>query len=56
MLLSSTDSTSLRLGSRGPDGMRQYFTNRLSRERMREIYACVLHGLNMGDLATHIPE
>lgn len=46
----------IKLGTRGADGKRQYFTNCLSRARMREIYACVLHGLHMSALADHIPE
>lgn len=46
----------IKLRGRKPDGRRDYFTNRLSRERMREIYACVLCGLNLGALASHIPE
>lgn len=45
----------VRLGKRDPNtGKRLYYTNRLSRERMKEIYACVLHGLNLGHLAVHI--
>lgn len=45
----------IRLNKRGADGKRIYFTNALSRERMREVYSCVLHGLNMGAMAVHIP-
>ena len=46
----------IKLGHRSADGKREYFTNRLGRERMREIYGCVLHGLNLGSLVAHIPE
>jgi uncharacterized protein YifN (PemK superfamily) len=46
----------IKVGRRGSDGKRQYFTNRLGRERMRDIYACVLHGLNLGEVAAYIPE
>lgn len=46
----------IKTGRRRQDGKRLYFTNRLSRERMRQIYTCVLHGMNLGVLAEHIPE
>lgn len=43
------------LGKRDPTtGKRLYFTNRLSRERMREVYTCVLHALNIGHVAQYI--
>ncbi len=45
---------SIKLGTRGPNGKRHYYTNRLSRDRMKEIYSCVLHGLNLGDLARYL--
>jgi len=32
-------------------GKREYLTHKLSREQMTDIYACVLHGLNLGNLA-----
>lgn len=35
-------------------GKRVYYLNVLSRERMRDIYACVLHGMHMGHLVAHI--
>ncbi len=35
-------------------GKRAYFTNRLGRDQMREIYACVLHGLNLPTLIEHL--
>ena len=45
----------IRLGKRDPNtGKRLYYANRLSRERMKGIYACVLHGLNLGHLTPHI--
>ena len=46
----------IKLGHRSADGKREYFTNRRGRERMREIYGCVLHGLNLRSLVAHIPE
>lgn len=46
----------VRLGTRNPDGSRCYFKQRLSRAKMREIYSCLLHGLNLGAMAEHIPE
>ena len=46
----------IKLGKRGPDGKRLYYRDRCSRERMRQIYSCVLAGLNMASLAAHIPE
>lgn len=36
-------------------GKRVYCKDRLSRETMRKVYSCVLHGLNLGDLAQHLP-
>ena len=43
------------LGQRDPaTGKRKYFKNRLSREMMKEVYSCVLHGLNMGKLIDHL--
>jgi len=42
----------IRLGKKNPTtGRRLYFTNRLGRDRMKEIYSCVLHGMNLGSLA-----
>ncbi len=46
----------IKLGVRDAKGRRQYFKNRLSRQKMREIYGCVLHGLNLGAMAERIPE
>jgi len=46
----------IKTGGRNSNGKRAYFTNRLSRERMREIYTCVLYGMSLGNLAQHIPE
>ena len=46
---------SVMLGKRDPNtGKRLYYTNRLSRERMAEIYKCVLHGLSLGALAKYL--
>lgn len=45
----------IRLNKRDPNsGKRVYFNSRLSRARMAEIYACVLHGLNLGHLTPYI--
>ena len=46
----------IKLGTKGQNGKRNYFKNRISRERMREIYGCVLHGLNFSTLVKHLPE
>jgi len=35
-------------------GKRIYFQDRLGREKMKEIYGCVLHGLNLGGIAQHL--
>lgn len=45
----------IKLGKRDQNGKRIYFSNCLSRERMREVYACVLHGMNLGAMAVHLP-
>lgn len=37
-------------------GRRDYYRKKLNDERMREIRACVLHGLAMGALADHLPK
>ncbi|EKD73954.1 MAG: hypothetical protein ACD_45C00125G0003 [uncultured bacterium] len=42
------------LNKKGLDGKRQYFKNRLSREQMKQIYQCVIHGLNLSKLAPHV--
>jgi len=43
------------LGKRNPQtGKRIYFNNRLGRAQMKEIYACVLHGLNLPGLVEHL--
>ena len=36
------------------NGKRTYYQDRLGREKMKEIYGCVLHGLNLGDIAQHL--
>lgn len=42
----------IRLGKHDPNtGKRLYYTNKLSRDRMKEIYSCILHGLNLGKLS-----
>ena len=46
----------IQLGRKDPQtGKRLYFTQQLGREQMQEILRCVLHGLNLGHLAPHIP-
>jgi len=42
------------LNKKGPDGKRLYFTNKLGTDQMKQIYQCVLHGLNLGKLAPHV--
>lgn len=44
----------IKLKKRGPGGKRQYFNQKLGRERMKEIYGCVLHGMNLGSLVQHL--
>ena len=45
----------IQLGTRNPQtGKRIYFTQKLGREQMKDIYKCVLHGLNLGHLSPHI--
>jgi len=45
----------IRLGKKDPNtGKRLYYDRRLGREQMKEIYRCVLHGLNLGHLGKHI--
>ncbi|ANH13925.1 TPA: type II toxin-antitoxin system PemK/MazF family toxin [Legionella pneumophila] len=44
----------IRLGTRNSQGKRNYYQNRLGREQMKLIYSCVLHGLNIGNLAQHL--
>lgn len=44
----------IQLGKRGADGKRLYYSNKLGRERMKEIYACLLHGLNLGNLSQYL--
>lgn len=42
------------LGKRAPNGKREYFKNRLGRDQMKQIYQCVLHGLNLGHLSNYL--
>lgn len=45
----------IRLGKRDPTtGKRVYFRNRLGRDHMKQVYSCIMHGLNMGHLCQHI--
>lgn len=45
----------IRLGKRDKNtGKRLYYTNRFGRVQMREIYKCVLHGLNLGSLCQYL--
>ena len=45
----------IRLGTRDPNtGKRLYFDRRFSRDRMKDVYRCVLIALNMGHVAEHI--
>ncbi len=42
------------LGRKGSDGKRLYFKDRLGRDQMRQIYQCVMHGLNLRNLVPHV--
>lgn len=45
----------IRLGKREPrTGKRLYFTQRLEREQMKQVYSCVLHGLSLAHLPQHL--
>ena len=44
----------IQLGKKGPTGKRLYFNNQLGREQMKQIYQCILHGLNLSKLAPHV--
>ena len=45
----------IRLGKRDVNtGKRLYFRQKLGREQMTEIYKCMLHGLNLGQLGKHL--
>lgn len=45
----------IRLNKQDPaTGKRVYFKNVLSRNRMKAVYSCVLHGMNLGHLTAYI--
>ncbi|MBY0544171.1 MAG: type II toxin-antitoxin system PemK/MazF family toxin [Gammaproteobacteria bacterium] len=44
----------IRLGTKTPEGKRKYFTNALSKDQMKIIYECILHGLNLGKLSQYL--
>lgn len=45
----------IRLGKRDPaTGKRLYFLQRLGRDRMKEVYSCVLHALNVGHVCQYL--
>lgn len=45
----------IKLGKRDPQsGKRIYFTQRLGRDQMTQIYKCMLHGLNLNHLVAHL--
>ena len=45
----------IRLGKRdSTTGKRLYFTQKLGRGQMKDIYSCALHGLNLGQLSQHL--
>jgi mRNA interferase MazF len=47
--------SSIRLNKRDRNtGKRVYFTQKLGRDQMKEIYKCMLHGLNLGQLGNHL--
>ncbi|MBI4005480.1 MAG: type II toxin-antitoxin system PemK/MazF family toxin [Gammaproteobacteria bacterium] len=45
----------VRLGARDKNtGKRHYFKRRLDDNTMKEIYKCILHGINLGHLSVHL--
>ena len=44
----------IRLGTKDPNGKRRYYTRKLGKEQMKLVYACVLSGLNLKNLANHL--
>jgi len=45
----------IRVGTKNPaTGKREYFNRCFSRDRMKDVYKCVLIALNMGHVAEHI--
>lgn len=44
----------IQLNKKNLNGKRIYFKNRLCRDQMKQIYQCVLHGLNLSKLALHV--
>lgn len=42
------------LNKKGPNGKRVYFDNRLGSDQMKQIYQCILHGLNLSKLTPHV--
>lgn len=43
----------IRLGKK-KDGKRLYFTDKLSRATMKDVYSCVLHSIGIGAIANHL--
>lgn len=44
----------IQIGKEPGTGKRQYFKQRLGRGQMQRVYACLLHGLNLGHLEPHL--
>lgn len=45
----------IRLNKKDPNtGKRLYYNNKLGREQMKEVYKCMLYGLNLGSLGQHL--
>lgn len=44
----------IQIGKEPGTGRRQYFKQRLGREQMQCVYACLLHALNLGHLEQHL--
>lgn len=44
----------IQTGKEPGTGKRQYFKQRLGRDQMKCVYACLLHGLNLGHLEPHL--
>lgn len=44
----------IQLGKKSLDGKRLYFLDRLGKDQMKQIYQCILHGLNLSQLIPYV--
>lgn len=44
----------IQLGKKSSDGKRLYFLDRLGKDQMKQIYQCILHGLNLSQLVPYV--